>query len=206
MSKETDVTWKPVVGYEGMYEVSNTGLVRGLDRYVVHCNGVHQFVKGIMLNQKTTYDGYKEVTLQKQHKPKCIRVHRLVAFAFLGNPPNEKMEVNHIDGNKVNNNVSNLEWVTSSENQKHAYQMGLQKVSGNAVSGKKDIICITLNHYEHGYASMMRYLYSTGYCKSPKLSRLSILANRFTTFYYRGLLFSTDRKDMPWNQKEKKLM
>ena len=71
--------------------------------------------------------GYLQITLQKQGKKEYKKVHRLVAEAFIENTYN-KREVNHIDGNKSNNNATNLEWVTSSENQIHAYKMGLQKL------------------------------------------------------------------------------
>lgn len=188
--------WKSVVGYEGLYEVSNLGRIKSRRRTVVTKQGWIQTVHGQVCKQKDTHDGYKEVTLCKNSERKCIRVHRLVAYAFLGAPTDSKTEVNHMDGNKKNNNVSNLEWVTSSENQLHAYRTGLQTVSGNAVLGKKDIVCISLNHYEHGYANMLRYLKSKGYTKTDSLNWLSHLANQSETFCYLGLWFSTKRKDI----------
>lgn len=196
--QESEEVWKPVVGYEGLYEVSNKGRIKSLKRSTVTKEGWVQNVHGGICKQKDTRDGYKEVTLFKNGKPKSIRTHRLVAFAFLGKPTDDRTEVNHKDGNKKNNSVSNLEWVTSSENQLHAYRMGLQKVSGNAISGKKDIVCITLQHYEHGYANMQRYLKLNGYTKSAKLNRLSNLANKSSVFYYLGLLFSTQEGDIEY--------
>ena len=72
--------------------------------------------------------GYQQVTLHNRIKSKNIVIHRLVANAFISNFEN-KPQVNHIDGNKSNNSVSNLEWCTSSENVKHAYKIGLSNIS-----------------------------------------------------------------------------
>ena len=78
----------------------------------------------IKLNPYPNTKGYLMVDLST--KKRAVKLHRLVAIAFLDNPEN-KPQVNHIDGNKKNNNASNLEWVTNSENQKHAYKHGLMK-------------------------------------------------------------------------------
>lgn len=110
--------WKPVRGYEDRYEVSNTGKVRSL-------NYRH---KGITKELKPTTEGkgYLMVGLCRDGSMKWGKIHRLVAEAFLPNPEN-KREVNHIDGDKKNNVVDNLEWVTASENMKHAFKIGLIK-------------------------------------------------------------------------------
>lgn len=188
--------WKPVVGYEGLYEVSNMGEVRGLPRTVLTQKGWYQHVKGITLRQKNTKDGYKEVTLLKGSKPKSIRAHRVVAFAFLGAPSSPDLEVNHKDGNKQNNCVSNLEWVTSSENQKHAYRMGLQKVSGNPITGRKPVVCLTLQHYEPSYRAMVRYLASKGYCRKDAEGHFAEHARKSKVFDIYGLRFSTEEGDI----------
>lgn len=104
-----DEVWKPVVGYEGRYEVSNFGKVRSLDTFVVYSNGRSRVHKGRVLKQETNH-GYKRVVLvdvdkEKSHK----RVHRLVAEAFIPNT-NSKPYINHIDHNKQNNCIENLEW------------------------------------------------------------------------------------------------
>lgn len=106
--------WKDVEGYEGLYQVSNLGNVRGLDR--VRRNGKSHsqqcFQKGKLLKpaiQKSV--GYKFVVLSKQGKTKGFRVHRLVAKAFIPNPNNYPC-INHKDENKTNNSVENLEWCT----------------------------------------------------------------------------------------------
>ena len=103
--------WKPIKDYEGLYEVSNLGRVKSLKRF--H----HQ--REQILKNKLTKDGYYEIALLKNSKYKYIRIHRIVAQTFIPNEMNKK-EVNHKDGNKLNNCVDNLEWCTSSENQKHA--------------------------------------------------------------------------------------
>lgn len=121
---EDDEIWKPVVGYEGLYEVSNRGQVRSLDRPVYRGNKIHCFMKGCILKQTKTTTGYMRVTLVKPgHKNKSYRVHRLVAFAFIPQVEGKEL-INHIDCNPLNNNVANLEWCTHSENLVHAYRSG----------------------------------------------------------------------------------
>jgi len=113
--------WKPVVGYEGLYEVSDTGQVRSLPR-----NGTVSYSRILRPNNVR---GYLQVALQKNGKRKDFKVHRLVADAFIPNPE-RKRTVNHIDGNKGNNRVENLEWATDSENQLHSvYVLGNGKAS-----------------------------------------------------------------------------
>ena len=103
--------WKPVPGYEGLYEVSNLGRVRSLDR--TKTNG-HKW-KGRILKQPSLRSGYKLVSLWKNGKQKSALVHRLVLFAFVGAQP-EGRETRHKDGNNSNNTLDNLSWGTPSEN------------------------------------------------------------------------------------------
>lgn len=117
--------WKDVVGYEGYYQVSNLGNVRSIDRIVDGLNG-RRFFKGITLKQNKDNYGYCIVSLYKERKPKTCKVHRLVADAFIENV-NDKSTINHIDGNKENNSVENLEWLTQEENFQHAIKEGLYK-------------------------------------------------------------------------------
>ena len=124
MSEKAYEEWKPIKGYEGLYEVSNTGKVRSLDHY--NTNGkVDILYKGKILNG--FLDGknnYKMVMLSKSKTDqKKFLVHRLVAETFIENSDN-KREVNHKDGNKLNNDVSNLEWCSSKENKEHAFKNG----------------------------------------------------------------------------------
>ena len=100
-----DEVWKDIEGYEGYYQVSNCGRVKSLDRIVTS----GKTKKGMIIQGILDIGGYVRVTLWKSCKPKKYMVHRLVAFAFLDNPNNLKM-INHIDENKENNNVTNLEW------------------------------------------------------------------------------------------------
>ena len=102
--------WKAVKGYEGLYEVSDKGRVKGLKR--------NRILKNIVDSL-----GYVRVSLCKENKPKAHKIHRLVAEHFL--KPSEYKVVNHIDGNKENNSAENLEWCNASQNRKHACDTGL---------------------------------------------------------------------------------
>lgn len=118
--------WKDIKGYEGFYEVSNTGKIRSLDHYIRQKNNSKKLHKGKILNTWSDKIGYIVVGLNKYNKYKIKKVHRLVAEAFIPNPEN-KSDVNHKDGNKANNCVNNLEWNTRAENMQHAYNTGLSK-------------------------------------------------------------------------------
>ena len=114
---------KPVVGFEDYYTVSNVGKVFSKDR-VVKRNGYEYIRKGKELKLSTTNLGYKTVGLTLNGKTITKYVHRLVAESFLSNPHN-KPQINHLNGNKTDNSVSNLEWCTHSENMRHACNNGL---------------------------------------------------------------------------------
>lgn len=111
--------WKDIVGYEGLYQVSNLGRVKSLDRYVGHNKGGKRLYKGSIIKQGLCKQGYYIVQLCKNNKAKTKRVNRLVAQAFLDNP-NNLPQVNHIDKNKYNNKVENLEWITSKDNTRYS--------------------------------------------------------------------------------------
>lgn len=109
--------WKPVIGYEGYYEVSNLGNVRSLDRIVHHSGNFTRVQKGCLMKIRTTSTGhYSTVLLSKDNKKKHAKVHRLVALAFIDNP-NRYREINHKDEDKQNNRVDNLEWCTRKYNE-----------------------------------------------------------------------------------------
>ena len=129
MTKEI---WKDIKDYEGIYQVSNLGRVKSLK----HSK------EGKILKGRVTGKGYLSVVLFRNSVRKSNSIHRLVAQAFIPNPAN-KPEVNHIDENKLNNDVSNLEWVTSKENSNHGTR-NLRIHQNKAVTyNRKPIICVT---------------------------------------------------------------
>jgi hypothetical protein len=116
--------WKDIQGYEGLYQISNLGNIKGIQRIVKHSTvGVTRNVPEKLISTFLT-KGYKRVNLWKDNKDKKHPVHVLIAQAFIPNPQNKPC-VNHIDGKPSNNNINNLEWVTHSENSQHAANMGL---------------------------------------------------------------------------------
>ena len=107
MRSENEI-WKPVVGYEGLYEVSNYGRIRSVDR-VVFQQGRNQLYRGRIMATFINNSGYEAIRLSKGNKKKGMLIHRIVAEAFLPNP-NSHPYVNHKDETKTNNSADNLEW------------------------------------------------------------------------------------------------
>ena len=145
-------TWKDIKGYEGHYQVSDMGRVKGLKRTVKHPTGYPKTIGSKILNP-TVVKGYYQIDLSKEGKRKRFLVHRLVAEAFIENKRNSP-QVNHKDGNKENNNVNNLEWVTVSENVLHGYKIGLSEPmsgvkNGHAILNKNKVIEIR-NDFSEG--------------------------------------------------------
>lgn len=108
--------WKDIPGYEGLYIISNTGKIISFN------------YRGASFHKQifpSNHQGYKRIVLVKNNVHKKYFMHRLVAETFIPNPFN-KPEVNHIDGDKTNNNVNNLEWVSHKENVHHAIKNGLR--------------------------------------------------------------------------------
>jgi len=127
--------WKPVKNYEGYYEVSNLGNVRSLDRIVHHSRNFTRFQKGNVLTIRTNSTGnYSTVLLSKDNKHKMVKVHRLVATAFIDNP-NGYREINHKDENKQNNRVDNLEWCSRKYNENY----GTKRIRGSMHTNYKKI-------------------------------------------------------------------
>jgi hypothetical protein len=120
MSQEEEI-WLPINGFEGRLEVSNMGRIRSVERFVAFGQRKRK-VRQTVYRLHNDRDGYKIVGASG----KTIKVHRAVAEAVIPNPEN-KPQVNHIDGNKANNRVENLEWATQKENMGHASRNRLTK-------------------------------------------------------------------------------
>ncbi|MCI9110536.1 MAG: hypothetical protein HFH47_01840 [Bacilli bacterium] len=125
MEIEVGEVWKDIEGYEGLYQVSNFGRIKSLKRTTKYQNSerrVKEKIKGTFIGKQ----GYLRVELSKNGQNRKYNAHTLVAKAFL-NKECKKLEVNHINGIKTDNRVENLEWCTRSENELHAYRIGLAK-------------------------------------------------------------------------------
>lgn len=119
--------WKDIKGFEGKYKISNLGNVKSVYRTINYIFNNKPKVRRIFektLKKSINKFGYEYVCLSDNCKTQKLKIHRLVAQAFIPNSEN-KPQVNHIDGNKQNNCVFNLEWCNNSENMKHAVKMGL---------------------------------------------------------------------------------
>ena len=131
LSKNQKETWKPVVGYENLYLISNTGKLKTIKTNTLKC---------LQKDRK----GYLYANIYKNNKSKCLKIHRAVAEAFISNPEN-KPQVNHLDCNVQNNNVSNLKWCTPKENSEYMVLMGNStrgEKSKNSILKEKDILKI----------------------------------------------------------------
>jgi len=128
-------TYIDIPGYEGLYQVSNYGNVKSVSHFTRNnANGGVRFAKGRKLATYKMPNGYLQVQLSNGNKREKKYVHRLVAIAFLENK-NNYTDVNHIDGDKNNNNVSNLEWCSHKKNQIHMFKNGLTK-------GARVVMCL----------------------------------------------------------------
>ena len=134
------------------YEVSNTGKIRSVDRYITTKSGITRLHKGRLRCTKFNNRGYEMITINVCGNEKTCLIHRLVAIAFIPNIDNLP-EVNHIDNTKCHNYASNLEWTTSKENHEHAVVNGFRNQYGeNGVNSKltnADVIKIR-EMYESG--------------------------------------------------------
>ena len=130
--------WRQIAGYEGIYEISTFGRIRSLPKYRKTKYNTKALYKGVVLKPILQQNGYVYANLHKSNKPKLFRIHRLVAIAFIPNSEN-KPQINHKNGIKTDNSVVNLEWVTASENVKHAYKNGLSRIL-KAQNGRNAIL------------------------------------------------------------------
>lgn len=113
---------KEVKGYEGFYSCTDKGEIYGLPINIIRKNGRKYISNKRKINPSINSTGYYVVSLRKNGVQKTEKVHRLIAKTFLNNILN-KSDVNHKDGNKLNNNIDNLEWCTKSENHIHKYKV-----------------------------------------------------------------------------------
>lgn len=150
--------WKDVKGYEGLYQISNFGRVKS-------------FYTNKILKPAIEKSGYNQVSLVKQHKKKKYYIHRLVGLHFINNPSNLN-EINHIDGDKSNNGIKNLEWCTRQDNVKHSVN-----VLHNQLGGTISVVCIetkeTFNsiteaakHYHRQPTNLSNMLSGKNRCKT----------------------------------------
>lgn len=177
--------WKKIKSFEN-YEISNFGRVKRNECTVVYSNGqVTKYkLKYLKLenNRFNKLGAYKRVTLCANNKPKRFQVHRLVAEYFIPNIQNKRC-VNHIDGNPSNNHISNLEWCTHQENEKHSYDV-LGKVCHNrkltdleakyilfnGVKGKKGNVTILMQRYNVTRGTILNIINAKYYAKTTRLS------------------------------------
>ena len=144
--------WKPIIGFENEYKISNYGLRHYKER---------------VLKPEVTTDGHYRVVLSNAGYKKRYFVHRLVALTFIPNPNNYPV-INHIDGNPANNKVSNLEWTTVQENTLHAYRIGLNDIEKTKEANSIEIIMYDakMHNVIKTFPSMIECERQTGYAKS----------------------------------------
>lgn len=159
--------WRAVPGYEGLYEVSNMGRVRSLDRDFIDKAGKRRMFKGKVLKAIIGWGGYYCLVLRKDGKKTTANIHRIVAIAFLDGYF-DGAYVNHKDENKLNNNVGNLEWCTASYNS--TYGTARKRLEEKAFRFKKPVDKYDINgNYICTYESLSEASRLTGIA----LSRIS---------------------------------
>ncbi|MBQ8626170.1 MAG: NUMOD4 motif-containing HNH endonuclease [Agathobacter sp.] len=133
--------WKDIFGYEGLYQVSDQGRIKSLERWVPRTGQTPKLIPETIIRLKE--GAYYRVNLHKDGKMKTFLVHRIVAAAFIPNPNGYKI-VNHKDGNKHNNVVENLEFCTSRDNNRHAREHGLHidNINGLLNANKENSIIV----------------------------------------------------------------
>ncbi len=118
---------RDVVGYEGLYAVTDDGRIYSHSRVVKTCHGATRLLKGRWLKPSPDGGGYLFVGLSREGKVRPVKIHRIVALAFIDNPESKPC-INHIDNNNQNNIASNLEWCTQNENMQHCSRSGRIKI------------------------------------------------------------------------------
>lgn len=164
--------FKDIEGYEGIYQVSNYGTIKSLGNNKTRKNKKLKLYKNIF--------GYLCVSLSKEGKNKVCKVHRLVAQAFIDNPNNYK-QVNHIDEDKTNNHVSNLEWCTAKYNINYGTRnkrvCEKNKISQkNDINKSKQVMCVETGKIYHSTMEVERELgFSNGNISSACTGRLNTI-------------------------------
>lgn len=147
--------WKAIDGYDGLYEVSNFGRIRSLERKAID----GRIVREKILNPTKSQCPYLSVMLVKGKDKKRISVHRIVAKTFLDNPYKHDV-VNHLDGNKINNHAANLEWCTHGYNVRHAIQQNLYEknrhpIQAESPDGTGYFFPSIFSAYKHGFTKTL---------------------------------------------------
>ena len=167
--------WKDIDGYEGYYQISSYGRVKSLSRPIYKKDGTfHRYKKETIKKPKIDKDGYLTVTLSVDGINKTFPIHRLVANAFIPNA-DKTLEVNHIDLNRKNNCVNNLEWKSHTDNVKHSSEQGRYKCHSGSKNGRcVPVIVYDLNgniikSFEYGQECAI-WMIENVYCKgtSPR--------------------------------------
>lgn len=196
---ETEI-WKDIVEYEGLYQVSNLGKVRGLSRLIIVGN-YKRLVKQRILKPGTDVNGYLFVCLYNGINHRMFRIHRLVAIHFIPNTEN-KPEVNHIDGIKMNNYALNFEWVNRSENILHGFKIGIIKKSQLNKFGKDHKSSIPVYQYDmngnfmHSYDGMTEAERKTGIKQSGISRCASGRRNHAGNFIWKTYQSGSQRKNI----------
>jgi hypothetical protein len=161
--KETEI-WKPVKGFEQGYEVSVIGEIRSINRRVSYSNGHGRLISERQIKPRQNNRGYLTLRLSKDGRTYTKCVHRLKAEAFIPNPFNRRF-VNHKNGDKLDNRLENLEWVTHAQNIRHAYNYGLcdtvsmQKRVVDKCTGRKfQSAKQAADYYQIPYSTCKNYL------------------------------------------------
>jgi hypothetical protein len=163
--------WRPISGFEGLYEISSQGRVKSLPRLIIRRDGKRLTVPGRILKTNPNGRGYPRVSLCNCGISIWIMVHSIVAATFLPPPPGPmgskhgEYTVNHKDGNKINNHVDNLEYVTGADNVLHSRRMGLLDIrgskNGRAKVGPEDV-------------RKIRQLYAQGYRQKTIAAKVGV--------------------------------
>lgn len=141
--------WVSIKEFDGLYLISSHGRIKSLPKSVKISNGNYRITKERILKNQIDHRGYECIILRKNKSYKSFKVHRLVGKYFVDNC-NGYNEINHLDGNKLNNIFSNLEWCNRSINLIHAYKKGLKVISDNnklklSIHNSRKVICTKTN-------------------------------------------------------------